>query len=295
MCFRQWQKLLSNSNPGKLVEAGTGYLEEHHVEEPRRNAEILLEHILKKPACYLYTQNEAVASSTVERYLKMLRKRATHVPLQYITREVAFYRDVFLVRKGVFIPRPETEILVEKTVALYKKYLAPDYVRVLDIGTGCGNIAVSLAKEIENCSVVATDVSKTALEVSLRNALRHRVKSKIRFFKSDIFPPGKGKFNMIVSNPPYISAGDMVTLPEDIRREPARALSGGADGTSVIGKILQSADRLLHYGGFLLLEIGYDQADFIRDFRCNLKLTGIEKDLSGIERVGIFQKSKSRN
>ncbi|MBN1445950.1 MAG: peptide chain release factor N(5)-glutamine methyltransferase [Candidatus Omnitrophica bacterium] len=289
----QLQKFLPNNRrySTEILKAGSRFLKENGVEEPRRNAEILLSHLLKKPVHRIYADDERITRGILPAYSKLLGKRASHTPLQYITGKVDFYKYVFSVEKGVLIPRPETEILVEKAVSVYKEYFLPVRARILDIGSGCGNIAVSLAKEIKNCSIAATDISLKALKVSHCNALRHKVKSKIKFYKSDIFPPGKSRFHMIVSNPPYIPLADIAGLDEDVKREPLTALSGGRDGTSVIRKILGRADVFLHEKGFLLMEIGYNQADFIRSFKCGMKLTGIERDLAGIERVAVFRKT----
>ncbi len=288
----QLQKLPPNNRPysTEILKAGSNFLKKNGINEPQRNAEILLSHLLKKPVHRIYTDVECIPPRILSAYSKLLEKRASHTPLQYITGNVNFYKYVFSVQKGVLIPRPETEILVEKAVAICKRYFSSGRVCILDIGAGCGNIAVSLAKEIENCSVSATDISLTALKVSTRNAIRLKVKSKIRFYKSDIFPPGKSRFHIIAGNPPYIPSGDIAGLDEDVKQEPLTALSGGRDGTSVIKKILRRADVFLHEKGFLLMEIGHNQADFIRSFKCGIKLLGIEKDLAGIERIAVFRK-----
>lgn len=288
----QLQKLPPNNRPHvtEALKAGSRFLEENGIDEPRKNAEILLSHLFKKPVHRIYTDDEYISAGILSAYSKLLVKRASHTPLQYITGKVDFYKYVFSVEKGVLIPRPETEILVEKAVSVYREYFSPGRVRILDIGTGCGNIAISLAKEIENCSVAAIDISLKALNVSHFNALRHKVKSKIKFYKSDVFPPGKSRFHMIVSNPPYIPLVEMAGLDEDVKQEPLTALSGGRDGTSVIKKILRRADAFLQERGFLLMEIGHNHADFIRSFKCGMELLVIEKDLAGIERIAVFRK-----
>ncbi len=227
----------------------------------------------------------------VKTYVRMLEKRACHTPIQYITGEVDFFGRGFHVKKGVFIPRPETEIMVEKTLKLYRKYLEPSHVKILDIGTGCGNIAITLAKEIRKCSVIGTDISLKSLKISSHNAVLHKVKSKIRFEKANLFPRSKGRFHIIVSNPPYIPRRDISSLDEEVQKEPLRALDGGVDGTAVIKRIIRRADTFLHNGGFLLMEIGYGQAGFLRNFVSKVQLLSIDKDLAGIERVGIFRKS----
>lgn len=292
MSLRQLRNLLQKKSDLRgLIDSGTDFLERHKVEQPRKNAEILLAHILKKPVHYIYSsRGETLSADRIKTYAGMLGKRAACIPLQYITEEVDFFGYRFFVKKGVFIPRPETEILVEKTIGLYRKHFKPDCVKMLDIGTGCGNIAVTLAKEIKNCSVVATDVSLNALKVSSCNAVLHKVKGKIKFKRENLFPAGKNKFHIIVSNPPYIPRDDISVLDEEVKKEPLRALDGGADGTTVMKGILKRADAFLYDGGFLVMEIGYGQADFIRNAACGMNLLRIEKDLAGIERVAIFRK-----
>ncbi len=288
----QSQKLLPSDSPhaAETLKAGSRFLRENGIDEPRKNAEILLSHLLNKPVHLIYTDDECIPAGILSAYSKLLGKRASHIPLQYITGKVDFYKHVFFVKKGVLIPRPETEILVEKALSVYTEYFSPERVRILDMGTGCGNIAISLAKEIENCSVAATDISLKALKVSHCNALRLKAKSKIRFYQANLFPPGTNRFHMIVSNPPYIPLADIAGLDADVKHEPPAALSGGGDGTSVIRKILRRADVFLHERGFLLMEIGYNQADFVRSFKCRMELLTIKKDLAGIERIAVFRK-----
>jgi len=276
----------------QLIESGTVLLEKHKIDQPRRNAEILLAHILQKPLHHIYTSWEETVSADLARtYVSMLKRRAAHVPVQYITGEVDFFGRKFIVRKGVLIPRPETEILVEKTLKLYKKYLEPARVKILDVGTGCGNVAVSLAAEIEKCSVVATDISLKALKLSCLNAVLHKVEKKIEFRQANLFPAEGDKFHIIASNPPYVPCSDISSLDEEVRKEPLRALNGGDGGTRVIEKILKRADSFLYAGGFLVMEIGYGQAEFVRNLHCGMKFLTSEKDLAGIERVAVFRKA----
>ncbi|MCM8830543.1 MAG: peptide chain release factor N(5)-glutamine methyltransferase [Candidatus Omnitrophica bacterium] len=274
----------------KLVETGTNFLKENSIDQPRKNAEVLLSHILNKPIYYIYTEDISPSKKVVVAYNKLLIKRASGIPLQYLTKTVNFYGYSFFIKKGVFIPRPETEIIVEKIIEIYKRYFSPSYIKILDIGTGCGNIAISLAKEIQNCKVVATDISKKAIKIAGYNAELHKVKNRIKFLKTDIFPHQKKKFHIIVSNPPYIPRSEIPLLNIEVRKEPFRALSGGKDGLNIIKKIIKGSEEFLKDRGFLLLEIGDKQGEYIRKIQTPLNLIEIEKDLAGIERVIIFQK-----
>lgn len=275
----------------RLIDSGAVFLEGHKIDLPRRNAEILLAHILKKPLHYVYTcRDETASEELVREYTGMLRKRALHVPVQYITGEADFFGRGFFVEKGVLIPRPETEIMVEQSLMLYREYFEPASVGILDIGTGCGNIAVTLAAEITGCSVVATDVSARALKMACRNAALHGVDDRIEFERRNLFPAGENRFHIVVSNPPYIPHGDIPSLDEEVRKEPLRALDGGSGGTEVIRKIMEHAGEFLYDGGFLVMEIGYGQAEFVRNYDCVMNFIRVEKDLAGIERIAILRK-----
>ncbi len=274
-----------------MIESGAAFLDGHGIDQPRRNAEILLAYLLKKSLHHIYVYwDETVSAELAGAYFRMLRKRAVCVPVQYITGEADFFGRVFFVKRGVLIPRPETEILVEKTLNLYREYFNPERIRILDVGTGCGNIAVTLALEIKGSSVVATEVSSSALNVASRNAASHDAEDRITFKRRSLFPSGEDRFHMIVSNPPYVPHGDIPFLDEEVRKEPLRALDGGDSGTDVIEKILRRAYSFLHAGGFLVMEIGYGQSEYIRNFRCGINLVSIEKDLAGIERVAVFRR-----
>lgn len=284
----QYQKKRSLN---ELIESGTIFLERHNIDQPRRNAEILLAYILKKPLYYLYVYgNEIISQDFIEIYAGMLKERVVYVPIQYITGESNFFGRTFFVREGVFIPRPETEVLVEKTLSLYRDYFGVlECVRILDIGTGCGNIAVTLASEIENCSVIAIDISPPVLNLAFRNAILHKVEDKVCFEQGDLFPSREEKFHIIVSNPPYIPHSEIPFLDEEVKKEPLRALDGGRNGTRVLERILRRATGFLHHGGFLIMEIGCGQAEFIRDKGIGMNLFSIEKDIAGIERVAVFR------
>ena len=175
----------------------------------------------------------------------------------------------FTVDPRVLIPRPETEILAQAAID-FVKYSKRKPVDILDIGTGSGNIAVALAKHLTNSNVVAVDISREALEVALDNACRHIVEKKIRFIQSDIFSnlheaAENQKFDIIVSNPPYIRTEDLKRLPLDVQKEPKIALDGGYDGLDFYRRIIRESPRYLKIGGMLFLEFGNGQADKIKE------------------------------
>lgn len=275
----------------ELLESGIIFLENHGIKEPRRNAEIILSHILNKPCYYIYTENLPVSPTIITAYNKILKERGKHIPLQYLLKTVNFFGYNFFIEEGVFIPRPETEILIEKAVEIYKRCLTSlSRIKILDIGTGSGNIAISLLREIKTCYAIATDISENAIKIANYNAKTNRVKSRIKFLQTDIFPPRINKFHMILSNPPYIPNFEISSLDREVGREPITALAGGDDGLNIIKKIIERADMFLYSNGFLLMEIGDKQGKDIKKMRSSLDLLTIEKDFAGIERIAVFHK-----
>ncbi len=220
-----------------------------------------------------------------------LRRRIKGEPLQYILGRTEFMGMDFRVSPDVLIPRPETEILVETALG-YAKMNAGTRLRILDIGTGSGCVAVSLARALPQSAVCAVDISAAALKVAEENALVNRC--KVDFLKADLFPPGEGEFDMIVSNPPYIPRGEMGSLQREVLFEPRRALDGGRDGLDFYRRICSGCAGRLVPSGLLIMEVGYGQS---RDVRALISSAGgmkVEKtvdDYSGIERVVVARKN----
>ena len=288
----QKQKPKKSKDVRELITFGSEILKKNKIEFPYLNAEILLSFLLKKERVNLYSHDVRINGKICREYFNLIEKRSGYIPLQYLTGEEKFYGYKFRINKSVFIPRPETEIIVETVVKLYRKHFLPKRVNILDIGTGCGNIAIALAKEIKKCSVLATDISEKALVLAKHNARSSRVKSKIDFAKTNLFPSLKKHFHIIVSNPPYIPEKEMLNLPAEVIKEPARALDGGKTGFKYIERILSNAGEYLINGGFVMLEIGYNQSNFLKKRKFpELRLMSFEKDLNGFERVAIFKKS----
>ncbi len=221
----------------------------------------------------LTPQQEAAAS-------ELFARRRNGEPIAYLTGEREFYGLSFNVTPDVLIPRHETELLVE--LALDK---LPKYSRVLDLGTGSGAIAVSIAHARADAHVTATDASEAALEVARRNAAKHNV--NVRFLLSDWYCAIDDRFDLIVSNPPYIAAGDPHLSQGDLRFEPAAALTDNADGLTDLAAIIDGAPLRLQMGGWLLIEHGHDQAAAVRALleRAGWQQPQSWRDLAGIERV----------
>jgi len=231
---------------------GEQLLGEAGVAEAKLTAEVLLCHALRREKVFLYTWPEHELS-TIEwiHYGRYLHERLKGKPTQYITRRQEFFGREFVVSAEVLIPRPETEHVVERAATV-----ARDARRVLDIGTGSGALAVTLALESEREVVVATDISAGALRVARENARRHG--ARVHLVKTDLAAGLRGPFDLVVSNPPYIPEAEIEHLQHEVRDwEPRVALAGGADGAEPYRRIVPEAERILRPGGWLVVEIGY--------------------------------------
>lgn len=186
-----------------------------------------------------------------------------HTPVQYIIGHTEFCGLDFIVNEDVLIPRPETELLVDAATELFYAIRntrdARRELRILDLGTGSGNIAIALTKRVSNCKMVASDISEGAVEVARINAEKHGVSDRIEFIASDLFEKIEGRFDIIVSNPPYIANGEFKTLQKEVLMEPRVALVGGEDGIDFYRRIISATPRYLVNGGALVMEIGYGQ------------------------------------
>ncbi len=229
-----------------------------------------------------------------------IEKRKNHLPLAYIIGEKEFYSLAFKVTPDTFIPRPETEFIIDAVLerSPITGHRLP--ITIVDLGTGCGNIAITLARYIPNSRIYATDISKKALEIAKENARRYRVEDRITFLEGDLFSPLKnhhleGKIDFLVSNPPYIVKREIDSLmPEVANYEPRIALDGGEDGFSFYGRIMEKAPKYLKSRGYLVLELGIDQVSRVKEIiEKTSKFESIEiiKDYSKIDRVIIAQKS----
>lgn len=258
-------------------------------DNPRLEAELLLAHCFKinRTALFLRREEE-ISKEQLERFLEFINMRKSHIPYQYIVKKQYFMGLEFFVDENVLIPRPETEILVEETLKRLKRGDV-----VLDIGTGSGAIAVSIAKYFPDCTVYAVDISKKAIEIAKHNAKKQGVLDRIFFIESDLFcnlPPNL-KFDFIVSNPPYIKKREIELLQEEVKKEPIVALDGGEDGLFFYKKIIREAPFYIKSGGKIGFEIGYSQKEEVTTLleESGFKDVEIIKDLAGIDRVIIAE------
>jgi release factor glutamine methyltransferase len=274
-----------------------------HRERARRDAATLLLHALRESmveanlAWLIAHQDDPLACGVAERFRILLDRRRAGEPMQYITGEAEFYGLKFAVNREVLIPRPETELLVERAILVAGKLrqdgLVPEP-RIVDVGTGSGAIAVSLAHAFKTARVMATEISPAALAVARANAARNGVAERVRFLEGDLLEPVAGEtFHFVVSNPPYVPERDRASLAVEVRDfEPAQALYAGEDGLSVYRRLIPEAFAVLKAGGFLLLEIGYGQRAAIEALLKTAGFGGIEfaADLQGIPRVALARR-----
>lgn len=277
-----------------LIEWSADHLSSRGFEDCRLNAELLLAHVLQLSRVQLYTQYDRPLSfAELTSYRDLFRRRLTHEPLQYILGETEFMGLPLFVNSTVLIPRPETEQLVERSLEALRR-IGNETPAVLDIGTGSGNIAIALGIQFPNAKVTAVDISAAALETAARNVERHQIKN-ITLLQADVFTdflPDE-TFDLIVSNPPYIAAAEFGTLQPEVRDfEPRIATTDGGDGFRFIRRISELAMKKLNPGGWLLMEIAYNQFEHSRAIATQAGLSGVEvlSDLSGVPRIVRGQK-----
>lgn len=260
------------------------------IEEPERTAASILAASVGRGREFLIAHPEYELSiEESKRFEDFVRRRLMHEPLQYILGRQEFYGLEFSVGPGVLIPRPETELLVQFAVEILKETAGPE---ILDLGVGSGCISVAVLKELPTAAVTAVDISPIALEYAGRNAAKHNVAGRIKFIESDLFDSVPVEhYNAILANPPYVSREEMTHLQPEVKDyEPGIALTDGSDGLSIIRRIIKFAPDYLVKGGFLIMEIGYGQAERVAElFVSDNRWTNVsfEKDLQGIERTVI--------
>ena len=271
----------------QAITKGMIMLKSNNVESPK--ARLLLQYVLDKPRQYIIVyDNKEIDKQQQWQYFVNIEKLTKGIPLQHITHRQEFMKMDFFVDENVLIPRPDTEILVEEVIKIAQKYNSP---RILDLCTGSGAIAISLKKFVPNADITAVDISEKALEIAQKNA--EKLEAKINFVKSNLFDKlDNKKFDIIVSNPPYIRKDEIKKLSEEVQKEPKIALDGGEDGLDFYRIIAEQAINYLKTGSFLCFEIGYNQKNdvikIIEDEQ-NYKNTYCKKDLYGNDRIIITQ------
>lgn len=239
---------------------GVTVLKLEKISTPKLKARLLLQYVLKKPRQYLIVYDQQQLTDKEEQeYLKYIELLTQGEPIEHITHQKEFMKLNFYVDENVLIPRQDTEVLVEEAMKIAKKIGAR---KILDLCTGSGAIAVSLAKYLEDTQITALDISGKALDIAIANAKNNQVQDKITFVESNLFENlGQEKYDIIVSNPPYIRRKEIETLDREVRKEPRLALDGGEDGLDFYREIIHKGYEYLKYGGYICLEIGYDQKE----------------------------------
>jgi len=270
-------------------------LEEANVEEPRRTAGALLAHVLQKDYLYVLTRpEEPLSESAWAEFARLVQRRVQGEPLPYITGHQEFFGLDFLVTPDVLIPRPETELIVEAVL----ERAGDSDVLLIDVGTGSGCLAVTLAVHLPRARVLALDLSEAALAIARRNAERHGVRARIEFLASDLFSalealPQPPKADFIVANPPYISEAELPTLPREVRDyEPRLALIAGPEAASVQRRLFAEGPKFLKPGGYLICEMGYGQYPSLCEALDPTvwEVIEVKRDLQGIERTLVLRR-----
>lgn len=283
-------------NIKQALEYGIELLKENNIDEPILKTRIMLAYIFNKNKEYLMIHGEEELSEKLEKkYIASINKLCNGMPLQYITNKQEFMGLEFYVNENVLIPQPDTEILVEEVIDIAKR---GNKKKILDLCTGSGAIGISIAKSINECEIILSDISKDALEVAKENCINHKVEDRVNIIQSDLFEniDEDAKFDIIVSNPPYIKTDVIKTLDKEVQNEPILALDGGIDGLDVYKRIINEAYKFLNDDGYLCLEIGYDQKNEVIEL---IEQTGeykdiySKKDLAGNDRVVICKKKEN--
>lgn len=288
----------------ELMKFAIDHLQRRGFDETRLNVELLLSHALGCQRIQLYTNfDKPLTPEELKAFRTLYERRLNREPVQYIIGSASFMGLQFQVDQRVLIPRPETETLVEQAMLVCQKFAHEQSISIIEIGSGSGNIAVSLAKFVRNASIYSIDTSEEALEVARSNAARHGIEERILFERMDVFEPVDQlllrRFDLLISNPPYVSQDDWEHLQQEVRKyEPRAAVSDWKDGFEFYRRIIELAPYLLRDQGVVLLELGFGQADDVLAFmkQAGFLRTSLVPDLQGVQRVAIGScQSKTRN
>jgi release factor glutamine methyltransferase len=287
----------------RLLKWTTEYLAKKEVDSPRLSAELLLGTVLGMKRIELYTRfSEIVGEEQRGRLRELVKRAGEHEPVGYLVGRIEFYSLEFEISRDCMIPRPETELLVERAIEFLRGRDGEQH--ICDLCTGCGCIAVAIARNFAFCRIIATDISDKALEAASRNVAKHGVGQRVRLLQGDLFDAivpelDVRRFDLVVCNPPYVSAGEYEKLERGVRDyEPREAIYGGADGLDAYRRIIGRVGDFLKADGALMLEIGYAQGQAVRALLEQSGLFGeirIEKDLSNNDRIATAKKAKSNS
>ena len=270
---------------------GANILKNKSINSAKLDSEILLASVIDKDRKYLILNNDQIIKEkNLKHFQKLINKRSFGEPIAYLTNEKFFWNYKFFVTKDTLIPRPDTELIVEQILKLTK---SKTKMKILDIGVGSGCILLTILKERKNFYGVGVDISKKCLNISKINAKNLEVSSRVNFFKSDVDKFDLGKYDLIVSNPPYIKKFDLKYLEKDVVNfEPKLALDGGLDGLSEIRKVIKKSSELIKKNGKFVLEIGFDQKNKVINLLKDkgFYINSISKDLAKNDRCIVSTK-----
>jgi release factor glutamine methyltransferase len=279
----------------RLLEWTTGYFSRKEIDSPRLSAELLLAHVLQLPRIKLYTNYERVVEDReLAAYRELVRRAAEQEPIAYLTGRGHFFNLEFEVTPDVLIPRPDTETLVENVIQLIRHQPGLESPRVLDLCTGSGCIAAAVAHHVKGATVLATEINPAAAALARRNIQRLGLNERVTVAEGDLFQPleqtiDRLPFQLILANPPYVPTGQIPTLDRNVRDfEPVAALDGGLDGLAIHRRILEQAPARLTPGGYIFLEIAFDQGELAMQLTAEHQRfvdAKILKDHGGNERV----------
>lgn len=269
-------------------------LQLNSVDDAPREVNLLISYVLQVPPRELCF-SPSITKKQYQKLLHLIKRRIKREPRQYILKNVEFYGLNFYIKKGVFIPRPETEILVEETIQLVSDYGFA--INIAEIGCGSGCIAIALAKNIDNCFIYAIDISPLSLSCARRNAQKHEVEKKIKFREGEYLSPLKNlknEIDVVIFNPPYIPTSDIPLLQKEVLQEPREAIDGGKQGLDFYKSVVSYIPDYIKNNGFIITEIGINQKDEVSKifFNKNFYLHKVVPDYSGIDRVLIFKATK---
>ena len=273
------------------VMEGTDILKNKSILSAQLDTEILMSKAINKNREYIILNHqEALNKENIKYFKKLVQERATKKPIAYILNKKFFWNNEFYVNKNTLIPRPDTEIIVEQILKVTKN---KNNLRILDIGVGSGCILLSILKEKKNFYGTGIDISKNSLDISRINAKKLFVDERVKFFHSDVDKFDQGKYDLIVSNPPYINRNKIKYLESDVSKfEPRLALDGGLDGLSVVRKVIKKSSELLKKNGKFILEIGFDQKSKVIKLLNNrgFYISSTTKDLANNDRCIVSTK-----
>lgn len=286
-----------------ILKSTQGLLEKSQIAGHLAEAESLLSRALgiNRSGLYLHS-DKRLSKGQIDYFLNMVERRIQGEPLAYILGEQPFRNINLEVSPDVLIPRNETELLIDKAIKVIKGTKS-NPIKALDLGTGSGALALSLAKEIPNSEVWAVDISPLAIEIAKKNGRKNGQDGRVNFIESDLFsalgPERFDSFDLILANPPYIKRGDLATLPKEVKDfEPLLALDGGEDGLDFYRRLIPYSSNYLKGGGYLILEIGFDQAKEVQSLITatdDFDWVDVSKDYAGLDRVVVAKNSKGRD